>query len=398
MPNYSRRRLTLSGAAAAATWIASHCHSAETDPPTTETKPRKRWESCSNRRIHLGIAGNGHCRFGTTFRFESHPNIDVAAVTDLFPERRADLARAVRCTKTYESVEEMVKDDSIEAIFIATDAPSHARHAILAMKHGKHVGIAVPSFFGHLDDAHELLETVCKTGQTYMMFETSWYRPECCAMRSLYRAGALGSLRYTEGEYFHYHASKTPTPSYQDWRRGLPPLWYPTHATAFHTGVSGGHFLTASAKGLPGHLPYHQPKANPYGNPFAGEYAIFQTTDGAICRVAQDSSSRRPFSETGRASGRLGSYLNGYYSGTKKLAELPDLSQPALPPGIKWPADHGYSHGPLTDEFATAILTNRQPSIHVGHALAMTAAGVIAHQSALQDGAELSIPQFAFQG
>ena len=29
----------------------------------------------------------------------------------------------------------MVKDDTLEAIFLATDAPSHTRHAILALEH-----------------------------------------------------------------------------------------------------------------------------------------------------------------------------------------------------------------------------------------------------------------------
>ena len=47
----------------------------------------------------------------------------------------------------------MVKDDNIEAVFIATDAPSHARHAIEALKHGKHVASAVPAVFGSLEDA-----------------------------------------------------------------------------------------------------------------------------------------------------------------------------------------------------------------------------------------------------
>lgn len=359
---------------------------------------RKVWTPISDRRIRLGIVGNGHCRFGTTFGFEDHPNVEVVAVADLFPERCADLARAVRCDTTYPSLEKLVEDDSIEAVFIATDAPSHAAHAILALEHGKHVAVAVPAVFGSLDDAHRLFETVTTTGRKYMMFETSWFRPECCAMRALFRAGALGPLRYTEGEDFHYHASKTPTPSHGNWRCGFPPLWYPTHATAFHTGVSGGHFRSVSGRGLPGHLPYHEPDANPYGNRFGGEYAMLETTDGAVCRVLYDSSSRGENRETGRVCGRLGSYANGRYAGTVAAADLPDLSQPPLPPGIDWPADHGFSHGRLTDEFVSAILADRTPEIHVGHALAMTVAGVIAHESALKDGEVLAIPQFSFAG
>ena len=45
----------------------------------------------------------------------------------------------------------------MEAVFVATDAPSHARHCIDVLKHGKHVASAVPAVFGSLEDAHKLL-------------------------------------------------------------------------------------------------------------------------------------------------------------------------------------------------------------------------------------------------
>ena len=83
----------------------------------------KAWRPVSGRKIRVGIVGYGVCRFGAAFGFQNHPNVEVAAVSDLFPDRCANLAKACRCKKTYPSLEEMVKDDSIEAIFLATDAP-----------------------------------------------------------------------------------------------------------------------------------------------------------------------------------------------------------------------------------------------------------------------------------
>ena len=49
------------------------------------------------------------------FGFQDHPNVTVAAVSDLFPDRCAALAKECRCEKTYPSLEELVKDDTIEA-------------------------------------------------------------------------------------------------------------------------------------------------------------------------------------------------------------------------------------------------------------------------------------------
>jgi len=154
----------------------------------------------------------------------------VVAVSDLIPERCAGLAKACRCAKTYPSLEELVKDDRIEAVFVATDAPSHARHCIEVLKHGKHVASAVPAVFGSIEQADQLFEAVKKSGLKYMMFETSCFHEDLHAMREIYKAAA-GRARLFRREYYHY--MEEPIPSYKDWRVGLPPQWYPTHSNAY---------------------------------------------------------------------------------------------------------------------------------------------------------------------
>ncbi|MDP6775923.1 MAG: gfo/Idh/MocA family oxidoreductase, partial [Candidatus Latescibacteria bacterium] len=88
----------------------------------TDTEASKDWEPVSDRKIRVGIAGYGVCRFGASFGFQDHPNVTVAAVADLDPDKRADLAAACRCEETYATCEELIKDDSLEAVFVATDA------------------------------------------------------------------------------------------------------------------------------------------------------------------------------------------------------------------------------------------------------------------------------------
>ena len=117
------------------------------------------------------------------------------------------------------SLEELVKDDSLEAVFVATDAPSHARHCMERLKHGKHVACAVPAVFGLLEDAFKLQEAVKSSGRKYMMFETSAFREDCNAMRVIYRAGGFGKLIYSEGEYYHYMSR--PIDSFKNWRSGF---------------------------------------------------------------------------------------------------------------------------------------------------------------------------------
>src|SRR5215468_4970017 len=191
----------------------------------------KDWKPISDRKIRFGIVGYGVCKFGADFGFQDHPNVEIVAVSDLIPDRCAGLAKACRCAKTYASLEELVKDDRIEAVFVATDAPSHARHCIEVLKHGKHVASAVPAVFGSLEEADRLFAVVKNSGLRYMMFETSCFHEDLHAMRQIYRAGGLGRLVYSEGEYFHFMPE--PLPSFKDWRVGLPPQFYPTHSNAY---------------------------------------------------------------------------------------------------------------------------------------------------------------------
>jgi predicted dehydrogenase len=139
--------------------------------------------------VRIGIVGYGVCQFGAAFGFQDHPNVEVVAVSDLIPERCQGLMKACRCDKSYESLEILVKDPKIEAVFVATDAPSHPRHCMEVLNHSKHVMSAVPAVFGSIEQAEQLLETVRKTGLKYMMAETSYFRADCCGMRQIYNAG-----------------------------------------------------------------------------------------------------------------------------------------------------------------------------------------------------------------
>ncbi|MFD1144640.1 Gfo/Idh/MocA family protein [Larkinella insperata] len=355
---------------------------------TQEASTAKKWTPVSDRKVRVGIVGYGLCKFGAEFGFQNHPNVEIVAVSDLFPDRCEQLAKACRCSKTYPSLEELVKDDRIEAVFIATDAPSHAKQAILALQHGKHVASAVPAVFGSLEEADQLYEAVKTSGKKYMMFETSCFHEDLYAMRQIYNAGGLGKLVYSEGEYYHY--MDDPLPSYKEWRVGLPPQYYPTHSNAYYIGVTGGSFTEVSCLGIPSIVNQLKPANNRYQNPFGSEIALFRTSEGGMSRMAVSWDTPGDHGERGRIRGQKGSFY-GRYEGLEKA--LPDLIRPALPPGVD-AGGHGGSHGRLTDEFITAILQDRQPLVDIAMALNLTVSGIVAHQSAMKSGETLKIPQY----
>jgi predicted dehydrogenase len=354
----------------------------------TDPNAAKGWKPFSDRKIRIGIAGYGLCKFGAHFGFQNHPNVEVVAVTDLDPSRRAGLAKACGCENTYPSCEEMIKDDKIEAVFIATDAPSHARLAIAALEHGKHVASAVPAVHGSLEDADRLFEAVKRTGRKYMMFETSYFHSDLYAWHQQYKAGLFGQLVYSEGEYFHYFGAplggynpKTKQVDTNGWRKGLPPQYYPTHSNAYYIGVTGESFTEVSCMGNRSSVPHLQAKNNDYKNPFGSEIALFRTSEGGMSRMAVCWDMPSAHGEQGR--------IYGEKNGKGKV----DTNRPPLPPGVG-AGGHGGSHGYLMSEFVDAVLRDRKPWVDVAQALNMTVAGIMSHQSALKDGELLKIPQY----
>ncbi|HAR68017.1 MAG TPA: gfo/Idh/MocA family oxidoreductase, partial [Lentisphaeria bacterium] len=79
-------------------------------PNQVTARNTDKWEQKSDRKIKVGIAGYGLCKFGAMFCYQDHPNVEVVAATDLDPQRCAALAKAVGAKKTYASCEEMIKD------------------------------------------------------------------------------------------------------------------------------------------------------------------------------------------------------------------------------------------------------------------------------------------------
>jgi len=356
----------------------------------TDEAAAKSWRSVSDRKIRVGIAGYGVCGFGAAFHFQDHPNVTVAAVADLDPDKCAELAKKCRCETMYPSCEDLIADDSLEAIFVATDAPSHARLAIASLNAGKHVASAVPAVFGSLEDADLLFDAVKASDRKYMMFETSYFHNDLYCMREMYRAGDLGKVIYSEGEYWHYFG--TPLDAHEGWRTGLPPQWYPTHSNAYYVGVTGGSFTEVSCMGMRSTVEHLQPENNQFGNPFGTEIALFRTSEGGMARMAVSWDTPGEGGERGRIRTEKGTFYGEFQSG-KKDATLPAIARPPLPPGVA-AGGHGGSHGYLMSEFIEAILLNRKPLVDVAQSLNMTVSGIVAHQSSLKDGELMNIPQY----
>ena len=158
---------------------------------TTATKQTSdKWEPISDRKIRVGLVGHGVCKFASAFGFQDHPNVEVVAVSDLIPDRCAELSKVARCKKTYPSIEEMVKDDN-DRSSIRRDGCAAARQTLhrsaQARQARRQRRPGVLRFTGRRTRIVRGGEG--RAGMKYMMFETSCFHDDLYAMRQLYNAG-----------------------------------------------------------------------------------------------------------------------------------------------------------------------------------------------------------------
>jgi predicted dehydrogenase len=365
--------------------------------------------------VRIGVVGGG---FGSSFQWHLHPHCKVTAVCDIRPDRLQRLAEVYRCGNTYPAFREMLKHPELDAVAVFTPLPLHVWMDIEAMKAGKHVISAVPAGMS-IEELERLLDTVKQTGLTYMMAETSFYRPEVMTCREWSKEGKFGTIFYTESEY--HHEGLIPLMfddrGFPTWRHGLPPMHYPTHCTGMVVPVTGERLTEVTAVGWgDGHEVL---QTNQYKNPFWSTTAFFKTSGGHSSRISVFWHVAAGGTERGGFYGDRMTYImarpehspntvvsiskdgktvldaNGYPQGAVKIEAY---TQPnhfeKLPEPLRVPSGHGGSHTFITHEFVSAIAGRRTPEVNVWEALAYTVPGIVAHQSALRGGQTMKIKDY----
>ena len=370
----------------------------------------------ASKKVRIGVVGGG---FGATFHWHEHPNCTVAAVTDLRADRRQTLQEVYRCHTSYQSLETMLREhDGLDAVAVFSGAPDHFRHVEMCMRRGLHVISAVPAVMS-LEDAQKLRDLKEETGLRYMMAETSYYRQPTIYARNLFREGGFGELYYSELEYYHDRGDldalltdKT-TRFYQSdgsrtWRWGLPPMLYPTHCLGHLVGVTGERITRVSCLGWGQDHPWLTD--NDYDNPYWNQSALMQTDKDHMVRcnifwlATGDGERARWFGDKGALYMALGDlYGDAWLPRSDKLdrhekvqlLDIPDYwKDEMLPEPMRHASGHDGSHTFLTAEFVNALVADREPAVDVYEALAMTAPGIVAHESARRNGEQLPVPSF----
>lgn len=398
--------------------------------------------------IKLCIIGAG--QFSQCFAplYAAHPLVSEVSLCEVIPERLKSEGVRLGITRQFAAFEEVLRSE-VDAVAIFTQRWMHAPLALQALAAGKHVYSAVPAATT-LEELHELVETVRRTGLTYMMGETSQYYGARLYCKERWNAGDFGRFVYGEGEYYHdmshgfYEAYKYSGGDGWKATASYPPMLYPTHSVAMILSVTGARMTSVSCLGCRDAHPdgVFDASVSQWGNVFSNQSALFRTSDGGMARINEfrrvgqsggrsvrvslygtegafeeqsngavwvDRSSHRPqnVEDIVKCGGvhsyeqwqqikvdvaLKGEFTNGFGAVHQKYRGLLPESYRLQPNG------HEGSHQFLTNDFITAVVTGTLPSVSVWDAARFNAPGIVAHESSKREGEIMTIPDFGNPG
>jgi predicted dehydrogenase len=239
----------------------------------------------------------------------------------------------------------------------------------------------------------------------YMFAENYPYFNFNQEMRRLYRNGAIGEVCYAEGEYNHpapLEVKLKGGPGLRHWGNLIPSTYFNTHALAPLMYITDT--MPVRVNGLSIRDPEQERLSIRTGDP--GFAILCRMDNGSVFRL-------------------FGKNIGGYsvyfrLHGTRGLMEnvrnSPDRSlhiaidkwnlqpgepedqvySPEFPSHAEEAKVRGHGGGDFWTlyHFAEAIRTGEQPYLNVIRAVAMSAVGILAWKSALEDGAPYEVPDF----
>ena len=127
-------------------------------------------------------------------------------VTKEIDQPTLDFAK-IHGIKLASEFEDTLKDESIQAVVLATPHTLHAEQIIAAAKAGKHVFCEKPLSLTH-EDAQQAIAACQKYGVTLAVGQNKRFWPSMVKLREVVQSKALGELLHLEGHYSNEHSTK----------------------------------------------------------------------------------------------------------------------------------------------------------------------------------------------
>jgi len=376
------------------------------------------------KKLSVAVVG---LRFGAEFPaiYRDHPNITSVTICERNENLLHEYGNKFGFDRRVTDFNDLLTDDSIDAIHIVSDIFSHYNLTMAALKAGKHCACTVP-MATTIDQLRDIIAAQKQSGKTFMLMETAVYTFQCLYVKEMIDRGEMGRVQYLRGTHFQ------DMENWPEYWMGLPPFWYATHAVSPLMFLSGARAKKVYALGSGVmNADYQARHGNPFpietavmeleapdGKPLAAEFgrSLFNTARSYVegftvfgekksfewdmeyepaylFEMESDSAGRGNTIREQRI--QAPDYADRLPEGIRKYTKRHTVLDPNNPhQSIAQGGEHHGSHPHMVHEFIMSIVENRKPMIDAVTAANWNAPGICAHESAMAGGKEIIVPVF----
>ncbi|MEA2402837.1 MAG: hypothetical protein QOK00_3240 [Thermoleophilaceae bacterium] len=143
----------------------------------------------------IGVAGLGYWGPNLARNFDRLPDAELAWLCDESEERLARHGAAFPGARTTTSLDDLLADETLDAVVLATPVPTHARLALKVLEAGKHCFVEKP-LAQSVEEAEQVVAAARAAERVLMVGHLLEYHPGVEALKQLVDAGELGDVRY----------------------------------------------------------------------------------------------------------------------------------------------------------------------------------------------------------
>jgi predicted dehydrogenase len=143
----------------------------------------------------VGVVGLGYWGPNLARNFDRLPEADLAWLCDESAETLERFGRSFPGARTTGALEELLRDESLDAVALATPVSTHAGLARRVLEAGKHCFVEKP-LGQSVEEAERVVEAAQAGGLVLMVGHLLEYHPGVEKMNELIGSGDLGEVRY----------------------------------------------------------------------------------------------------------------------------------------------------------------------------------------------------------
>ncbi len=371
-----------------------------------------------NEPLNVAMIGLG---FGAEFIpiYQAHSKTNVYALCRRNEEELNKAGDQFGIEKRYTDYDEVLADPNVDFVHINSPISDHAWMSLKALDAGKHVMCTVP-MATTIEECQQIVEKVKETGLKYMMAETVVYSREFLFIKSLYDKGELGDIQHLAASH------PQDMDGWPEYWESMIPMHYATHVVSPCLGLVNGlaEYVSCFGSGK-----VRDDIAEKSGNPFAVQSCHIKVKDSDVMahvwRFLYDVA--RQYRESFDVYGTKKSFEWTLVENEPHVIHTAKKPEPEIPEKIEVPdfadllpeeirkftlpqeihdADHlsfiqggghGGSHPHLMNEFANALLEDRDPWPNAVTSANWTCVGICAHESAMKGGDIVRLPDFTLE-